>query len=456
MKPDNESITYFESNYDSLFTEFQQFLRLPSISTDSEHVEDIQKAANFLVKKLTSLGFDNVEAYQTNRHPIVFGEWLKASATAPILLIYGHYDVQPPDPLQEWQTEPFSPTSRGEHLYARGASDMKGQIMASIIAVESVLRTTNLPLNVKFLLEGEEEIGSPSLEAFMETHKSMLKANFVLNPDAGMVSPDRPTIVYGLRGMSYFELRINGPKADLHSGQFGGVVDNPAHVLSKIIAGLHDEAGKVTLPGFYHRVRPLSDTDREKISALNIPDARYLHLTGVPKLYGEAGFSALERIGARPTLDVNGIYSGFIGEGGKTIIPAYAKAKISCRLVPDQDPDEIFESFKQYAKIHVPETVTYKIIKISGAPAYLTDNAPGMDHLINAFEAIWETKVVFKREGGSIPVATSMKNVLGIDSLLTGFGLPDDQIHSPNERLHLPTWQRGIKALILFLQSFSE
>ncbi|MEL7659052.1 MAG: M20/M25/M40 family metallo-hydrolase, partial [Bacillota bacterium] len=307
----------------------------------------------------------------------------------------------------------------------------------------------------KFILEGEEEIGSPSLDAFLETHKELLKADFVLNLDAGMISPDKPTIVVGLRGLSFFELRVFGPKHDLHSGLFGGVIANPVHIISQVISDLHDENGKVTLPKFYDHVRPLTSSDRKKIAALGIPDSRYLELTGVPKLHGEKGFTPLERVGARPTLDVNGIYAGFIGEGSKTIIPAYAKAKISCRLVPDQDPEEVYESFAAFCKMNIPDTVTYEIIKMSGAPAYLVENAPGMENLVQAFETVWQTKVSYKREGGSVPVATSMKNILGIDSLLTGFGLPDDQIHSPNERLHLPTWKRGIHALIVFLLSFS-
>jgi acetylornithine deacetylase/succinyl-diaminopimelate desuccinylase-like protein len=449
------SLNYFDLSFDNFLNELKNFLQIPSVSTNPDHAEDIQTAATFLVQKLQSLGFQNVKAYQTDRHPIVYGEWLNAGHAAPTLLIYGHYDVQPPDPLDEWQSGPFDPVVKDDYLIARGASDMKGQIMAAIFSLESVLKTSELPLNIKFILEGEEEIGSPSLDAFLETHKELLKADFVLNLDAGMISPDKPTIVVGLRGLSFFELRVFGPKHDLHSGLFGGVIANPVHIISQVISDLHDENGKVTLPKFYDHVRPLTSSDRKKIAALGIPDSRYLELTGVPKLHGEKGFTPLERVGARPTLDVNGIYAGFIGEGSKTIIPAYAKAKISCRLVPDQDPEEVYESFAAFCKMNIPDTVTYEIIKMSGAPAYLVENAPGMENLVQAFETVWQTKVSYKREGGSVPVATSMKNILGIDSLLTGFGLPDDQIHSPNERLHLPTWKRGIHALIVFLLSFS-
>lgn len=452
----DESISHFKDNYDHYLSELKNFLAIPSISTEPNRASDIQKAADFLVNKLNSLGFLNAQSFQTKRHPIVYAEWPYAGKDAPTLLIYGHYDVQPPDPLDEWHSGPFEPVINDEYLIARGSSDMKGQILACIFAIESVLKTTKLPINIKFLLEGEEEIGSPSLDDFMLTHKDMLRADFVLNPDAGMIAPDKPTIVYGLRGMAYVELKIFGPKHDLHSGLFGGVVANPAIVLSEFIAKLHDDQGRVTLPGFYDNVRALNPLEKEKIASTGITDQDYLDLTGVPKLHGEVGFTPLERVGARPTLDVNGIYSGFIGEGSKTIIPAYAKAKISCRLVPDQNPDVVYKAFAQFCKEHIPETVKYEIINMHGAPAYLAENAPGTKNLVDAYTAIWGTNVAYKREGGSVPVATSMKNILGVDSLLTGFGLPDDQIHSPNERLHLPTWNRGVQALIVFLLSFSK
>lgn len=456
MELNDKSINYFDQNFEKAKNELVDFLKIPSVSTDPSHVDDINRAASYLVKKLEFLGFTYVNAYPTQRHPIVYGELMSAGEDSPTLLIYGHYDVQPPDPLNEWNSDPFNPTFTGDYLIARGSSDMKGQIMATIIALESVLNSASLNLNIKFVIEGEEEIGSPSLDDFLESHKKMLKADMVLNTDAGMISADKPTLVYGLRGLAYFELRVFGPSHDLHSGLFGGAIANPALVLSKLLTGLHNEQGRVTLPGFYDRVRQLTAADRKRISDLKIEDSHYLELTGVPKLFGESGYSVLERIGARPTLDVNGMYSGFIGDGSKTIIPAYAKAKISCRLVPEQDPEEVFESMEKYCQQYMPDTVTYELIKMSGAPAYLADNAPGMKNLVKAFEDVWQTKVAYKREGGSVPVATSMKKILGVDSLLTGFGLPDDLIHSPNERLHLPTWIKGIQSLILFLQSFNK
>ncbi|MCJ7694318.1 MAG: dipeptidase [Anaerolineaceae bacterium] len=435
---------------------FQDLLRIPTISTSPNHTEDMKIGAKFLADYLTNLGFENACIYSTPRHPIVYAEWMKAPTDAPTLLIYGHYDVQPPDPLDEWTSEPFNPTVRDDYLFARGASDMKGQVMATIFALESILKASELNINIKYILEGEEEIGSPSLDAFMEEHKDLLNANFVLNPDAGMIAPDRPTIVYGLRGLAYFELRINGPKADLHSGLFGGIIHNPAIVMSEVISRMHDQDGKVTLPGFYENVKELSQAEREKILSLDLNDTHFIDMTGVPQLYGEKGYTQLERIGARPTLDVNGLYSGFIGEGGKTIIPAFANAKISCRLVPDQDPKQVNQQMIEFLNNEIPSTVTWKLTMSSGAPAYKSENVPGLENFISALETVWDKPVAYKREGGSVPVATSMKNILGLDSILTGFGLPDDQIHSPNERLHLPTWQLGIKALILFLLSFSK
>ena len=341
-------------------------------------------------------------------------------------------------------------------MYARGASDMKGQVIACLTAMEAVLKTSKLPINVKFLIEGEEEIGSPSLDHFINTHRDLLKCDMVLNADSGMISEHSPTIVYGLRGLVYFELRIDGPKADLHSGIFGGNVANPAIVLSEIIAKLHNADGSVAIPGFYDKVLELTPEEKIKISAAQEFETDMLGVTGVPRLYGEAGFTPLERAGARPTLDVNGLYSGFIGEGAKTIIPAYAKAKISCRLVTNQEPDEIYALIQRHIASMVPNTVKATLFKHSGGPAYMADDAPGVENLTKALETTWNRPVTFKREGGSVPVATTMQRMLGVKSMLTGFGLPDDAIHSPNEKQHLPTWKLGVKALIRFLLSFGE
>ncbi len=458
-KPDqkiNEVLNYYQENNQGLLKEFLDFLRIPSISTSEAHKEDIQAAADFLVSKLKEIGFKNIVKYPTSRHPIIYGEYI-VDQQKPTVLVYGHYDVQPPDPVNEWNTPPFEPSRHDEYLYARGSSDMKGQIWAIISALQSIFAAGELNVNVKLLFEGEEEIGSPSLDSFLEDHKALLECDLVLNPDAGMIAPDKPTITYSLRGLAYFELRLYGPKADLHSGLFGGVVANPANVLSTVIAGMHNEHGKVTLPGFYDNVRELSEQEREELSKLGLNNSYYKEMSGVPELSGEEGFSPVERAGARPTLDVNGLYAGYIEEGAKTIIPAYAMAKISTRLVPDQDPEAVHESMRAYLEKNVPSSVRWELEYMSGAPAYINNaETPGLELFVNALAETWGKKPVMKREGGSIPVATSMKNILGVDSIITGFGLPDDQIHSPNERVHLPTHRKGVEALIRFFMSFSK
>ena len=451
-----QAIHYFHKNQEKLTESYFHLVRIPSISTDPDHGDDMKKAAEFLSNYLKELDFERVEIFPTKMHPILFAEKKSAKPDAKTLLIYGHYDVQPVDPLDEWKSDPFQPEIHDEYVFARGASDMKGQVMASIIALESILKTGELPINIKYLLEGEEEIGSPSLEGFIQTHADLLSCDMILNPDAGMVGKNKPTLVYGLRGMTYFEVRVDGPKADLHSGLWGGNVANPANVLSQIIAKLHKPDGSVAIPGFYDRIPAPSQEDQLHISNNKLSEESIMEMTGAPAVYGEAGYSPLERQGSRPTLDVNGLYSGFIGEGAKTIIPAYAKAKISCRLVPNQDPVEIFNLAKDYILSIAPDTVRIKVFLHSAGPAYLANDAPGAENLVKSMSAVWQAPVTYKREGGSIPVATVMQRELGVKSLLTGFGLPDDAIHSPNERLHMPTWLKGIETLIRFYLSFGE
>ncbi len=456
MDKDPIAINYFIEHQTELMSKYFDILRIPSVSTEAAHKPDMVRTAEFLADYFKKLGMDRVEIFPTNVHPILFAEKRSALPNAKTLLVYGHYDVQPPDPLHEWRTAPFEPTQVEDYVYARGASDMKGQVMASIFALESVLKTSELPLNIKFIIEGEEEIGSPSLEEFLANNTELLACDMILNPDAGMISANQPTIVYGLRGMVYFELRIDGPRMDLHSGLFGGNIANPANVLADIISKLHNPDGTVAIPGFYDKVRKLSQEEREMIASAGVPEETYIQLTGVPRLYGEEGFTMLERQGSRPTLDVNGLYSGYIEEGAKTIIPAYAKAKISCRLVPDQEPEEIYKLIQSYIASLVPNTVKAQIFKHSLGPAYLSDDAPGSKNLADALTQTWGKPVSLKREGGSIPVATNMQQILGVKSILTGFGLPDDAIHSPNERQHIPTWTKGVQALIRFFLSFAE
>lgn len=456
MNPVEQSLQYFEKNKDSMTNVYIDLLKIPSVSTNPEHAQDMRKAAEFLANYLRKIGMEHVEIFPTPLHPILYAEKISSKQDAKTLLIYGHYDVQPEDPIDEWQSAPFEPTFRDDYLYARGASDMKGQVMASIFALESALASCDLPINIKFILEGEEEIGSPSLEPFIKEHKELLACDMILNPDAGMVAKDKPTIVYGLRGMAYFEVRVDGPRADLHSGLWGGNIANPANVLAQIIAKLHNEDGSVAIPGFYDNVQILSPEERKRIASNSTNEAEMLEITGVPQLFGEAGYTILERQGARPTLDVNGFYSGFIGDGAKTIIPAYAKAKISCRLVPNMDPMETYELAKNYILSIAPPTVRTKVFLHSAGPAYLAENAPGADNFANALMAIWNKPITYKREGGSVPVATVMQQELGVKSILTGFGLPDDAIHSPNERMYHPNWLKGIQALIHFYLSFGD
>ncbi|MFN3929953.1 MAG: M20/M25/M40 family metallo-hydrolase, partial [Thermoflexus sp.] len=335
--PRLQALEYVRRNRDRFLEELKDFLRIPSVSTDPAHQRDVQRAAEWVADRLRRAGAGRVEIFPTGGHPVVYAEAPANRPEAPVVLVYGHYDVQPPDPLDQWESGPFDPTVRGDNLYARGASDMKGQVLASIAAFEAVARSGPPPVHVKFLIEGEEEVGSPHLPDFIERNRELLQCSVSLNPDAGMIAPDRPTITYGLRGLAYFELRVYGPAHDLHSGLYGGVVHNPAQALCELIAGMHDAEGRVTLPGFYDRVRPLTEEERAELARLPMDERFYLELTGAPALWGEAGYTPIERIGARPTLEVNGLLAGFTGPGAKTVLPAYAMAKISMRLVPDQD-----------------------------------------------------------------------------------------------------------------------
>jgi acetylornithine deacetylase/succinyl-diaminopimelate desuccinylase-like protein len=452
-----EAVAFAREHMDDFLASLKEFLKIPSVSTDPDFVPDMLNAANWMADRLKMLGMDNVQIFPTDKHPFVYGDSLHKPG-APTVLIYGHYDVQPPDPMELWETSPFDPTIRDDNLYARGASDMKGQIIASVVALESILSQGELPVNIKFFLEGEEESGSPSMDKFLRENKELLAADFALNPDTGMMGADIPTITYGLRGMAYFEIHVQGPDHDLHSGMFGGIVHNPAIVLCELIAGMHDENGTITLPGFYDRVPEMTEKEHMEMSRLPVSDETYLSQTGVPALWGEKEFTPVERTGARPTLDVNGFLSGYTGEGSKTIIPSKAMAKVSMRLVPFQDPDEVEQQLKQYLEENVPDDVTWKLKFIEpGAPASITNiELPATQALYKALNDVWQITPVYKREGGSVPVVGAMQEHLGIESVLTGFGLPDDKIHSPNEKLHIPTWKKGIEALIHFFYNLAE
>ena len=445
------ALKYARENKESFLKAYQEILAIPSISTEQAQNADIHCAAEWMATQLRSLGMQKVQLFPTpTNHPVVYGEWLGAPG-APTVLIYGHYDVQPVDPLDLWKTDPFTPTVIGENIFARGASDMKGQALITLKAAEALVKTGGLPVNVKWLFEGEEEIGSPSLEVFIAGHKELLACDFAVNPDSGMMGMDYPTITYALRGLAYFELRVFGPAHDLHSGMYGGVVHNPANALAELIAGMHDENGRVTLPGFYDKVRPLSKEERQELARLPIDEKHFLEQTGVPALYGEPGFTANERTGARPTLDVNGLLSGFTGEGSKTVIPAWAMAKISTRLVPDQDPEEVHQQLLCYLEENAPADIRWEVKVMAGSLASISDrDNVGVRAMAKALETVWGKKPYFTREGGSIPVVGDMQRLLGVESVVCGFSLPDDNIHAPNEKQHLPTWQRGIDAYIHF------
>jgi acetylornithine deacetylase/succinyl-diaminopimelate desuccinylase-like protein len=444
------AIQYAHNHQDEFLATLKDFVSIPSISTDPEHAGDMAAAANWAAGQLRDLGMQNIQIFPTALHPVVYGEWLGAPGR-PTVLIYGHYDVQPVDPLELWKTPPFEPAVVGENLYGRGASDMKGQDVAVFKALESIVRTGSLPVNIKWLLEGEEEIGSPSLPAFITANKDLLQCDFTLNADSGIAAKDTPSITYGLRGLAYFELRVYGPAGDLHSGMYGGAVHNPAIVLAELVAGMHDGDGHITLPGFYESVRPLSAQERAELARLPMSDEMVREITGVPVTYGEAGYTSAERIGGRPTLDVNGMLSGFTGVGSKTVLPAMAMAKISMRLVPDQGPEAVYQQLHQYVEQHAPATVRWELDQLAGGAPSISDlNNPGVVAFSKALEAVWGKKPLFKREGGSVPVVGQMQRLLGVESVLAGFGLPDDNLHAPNEKQHLPTWYRGIEAFVHF------
>jgi len=446
-----ESLEFASQNNERFLAELKEVLTIPSISTDPEHKADMQKAAEWMAAQLRTIGMNHVQIMPTGGHPVVYGDWNGAGSSAPTVMIYGHYDVQPADPLELWQTPPFEATVRGENLYARGSADMKGQVVASLKAVEAVMNSGDMPVNLKWLIEGEEEIGSEHLDDFIKNHKELLKADFCLNADAGILASDEPSITTGLRGLAYFELRVFGPKKDLHSGLYGGIVHNPAQALAELIAGMHEKNGKVTLPGFYDKVRKLSGREHKDFARLPLKDKLFIEQTGVPKLWGEPNFSAPERLGARPTLEVNGLLSGFTGPGSKTVLPAWAMAKISCRLVPDQTPEKTIKQMKKYLKENAPKDITWELTYLHGAGAALVSaDSMGVKAMSRAMQSVWGKKPYFLREGGSIGVVVQLQKHLGVDSVLSGFALPDCDAHSPNEKLHLPTWTKGIDAFIHF------
>jgi len=451
-----QALNYAREHHPDYLAELKEFLAIPSVSTLSEYIPDMRRAAEWVCGQMQRIGLQNVEVMPTARHPVAYGEWLNAPGK-PTVLVYGHYDVQPPDPLSEWISPPFQATVRGDDLYARGASDMKGEVHACLKALEALLQSGPLPVNIKVMIEGEEEIGSPSLGPFMQAHKDKLQCDVCLNPDVSILRPDLPSLVYGLRGLAYFEVWVYGPSHDLHSGVFGGSVHNPAVVLAELIAGMHDKQGRITLPGFYDKVREPSPQELAELIHEGGSDEAWMQLAGVPALYGEAGYSTAARLGVRPTLDVCGLLSGWIGEGAKTVLPARAMAKISMRLVPYQDADAVEEQLKEYLRRNAPPTVRWEVKSISAGPAVLVKRGtPSVQAAVAALEATFGVKPVFKLEGGSVPVAGLVQDLLGAESILMGFGLPDDNLHSPNEKFHLPNYYRGIETFIRFFDRMAQ
>lgn len=450
MSDAQKAVEYAHQNRERFTRELTEFIKIESISTDDEYKPQVLKAAEWAADHLRKIGIENVALMPTGGHPVVYGDYLKKPG-APTVLIYGHYDVQPVDPIELWETAPFDATIKGDYLFGRGTSDMKGQVMATLNAVESVMKTGDFPVNLKFMLEGEEEIGSMNMGNFLPQHKDLFKADFCLNPDAGAISADDPTITFGLRGLAYFEVHVYGPTRDLHSGLFGGTVHNPAQALAELVAGMHDSNGTVTLPGFYDSVRPVTDQEREATAKLPTTPESYLKQTEVPALWGEKEYTPALRTGARPTLEVNGLLSGWTGPGSKTVLPAKAMAKISCRLVPDQDPIEVHKQLVQYMQEHAPKTVTWEVRNLHDSPWAITDvNTNGVRAMAAAMETIWGKPPLYRREGGSIGVVAMLQNICGVESGLVGGGLPDDNVHSPNERMHLPTWHKNMDAFIHF------
>lgn len=450
-------ISYINSNKEKYVEELKDFLRIPSISTSAENKSDMITAANFVVKKLTEAGMENAKIIETKGHPLVYADWLHAPGK-PTVLVYGHYDVQPVDPIDLWDSPPFEPTIRGENIYARGATDDKGQMYMHVKSVEAYFKTVGkLPLNVKFIIEGEEEIGSGNLEEFVGKNQDLLRCDAVMISDTSLYEPGIPTLTYGLRGLCYMEVTVTGPNRDLHSGTFGGGVDNPINVLAELISKLKDNNGKIKIPGFYKDVINLTKKERENFKRLPFSEKQYAKTLGVKELKGEKGFTTLERVWARPTLDCNGIFGGFTGQGAKTVLPSKATAKISMRLVPNQDPKKIAKLFTNYIKKIAPKSVKLDIKDLHGAyPIATSLDDKATQAAADAIAKVFGKKTVFMREGGSIPIVVTFAKKLKAAPVLMGLGLNTENLHSPNEHFNLNHFHLGILSSAYFFDEFSK
>lgn len=450
-------INYLKSNFSNYIEELKEYLRIQSISTLDNHKNEMLQCANFVVEKFKEAGLENIKIFETEGHPLVYADWLHKPGK-PTVLIYGHYDVQPVDPIELWNTEPFEPTIINQKIYARGANDNKGQNFVHIKSVEAFMKSTgSLPVNVKFIFEGEEEIGSASLANFLKENKELLKCDALLVSDTSMYAPNVPTITYGLRGLLYMEVEVTAANRDLHSGSFGGAVANPINELAKIISKLHDKKGKVTIPNFYKDVLPISKEEKENFKKLKFSDKAFAKELKVKELFGENGYSTLERLWVRPTLDCNGIIGGFTEKGAKTVLPSKALAKISMRLVPNQDPKKLAKEFTNYIKSITPKTVKVDVRTLHyGYPAMTSLNNSVIRSAATALEKAFNKKTVFTREGGSIPIIVDFIKHLNVPAVLMGLGLDSDDIHSPNEHFRIENFEKGLYSSAYFLNEMAK
>ncbi|WP_419802745.1 dipeptidase [Mucilaginibacter sp.] len=447
---------YIAANKDRFLTELFELLRFPSVSADPKYKPDVLHAAAYVAQKLREAGAEQVEVCQTAGYPVVYGEKI-TDPKKPTVLMYGHYDVQPPDPLELWKTPPFEPTIRDGKIYARGACDDKGQFYMHIKAFELMVQTQTLPCNIKFMIEGEEEVGSDNLGIFVQQNKEKLKADVVLISDTSMISMENPSLETGLRGLSYLEVEVTGPNRDLHSGVYGGAVANPITILAKMIASLHDENNHITIPGFYDEVTELSANEKHALNEAPFDPQEYKKDLDVQELWGETGYSTLERTGTRPTLELNGIWGGYIGEGAKTVLPSKASAKISMRLVPNQTSAHITELFTRHFKSIAPKSVKVKVTPHHGGePVVTPTSSVAFRAAEKAIEASFGKKPIPTRGGGSIPIVALFEQELGIKTVLMGFGLDSDALHSPNEKYDIYNYYKGIETIPLFYKYFAE
>jgi acetylornithine deacetylase/succinyl-diaminopimelate desuccinylase-like protein len=450
-------IEYIESKQNEHLEELKEFLRIPSVSTKSEHKPDIEKAAQWVANKLRAAGMESVEIVPTGGHPMVFGEWMKAPGK-PTILLYGHYDVQPAEPLDLWTSPAFEPTVRDNKLFGRGTADDKGQVHIHVAALAALMKTEGkLPVNIKVMIEGEEETGSTNLWNFVEKFRDRLKADALVVSDTSMLAPGVPSITYALRGLNYYQIEITGGAQDMHSGVFGGAVPNPLTILCELFAKLHDKKNAVAIPGFYDKVAKLSKAERKAINSLPWKLSEFKKTVGAPGLQGEMGYSVPEQLWCRPTIELNGIWGGYIGEGAKTVIPAKAWAKFSTRLVPNQDPKTIAKLVEKQIRKLLPKTVTCKFEVLSmGKPWAAPYTHPFFEAAHTALEKGFGKRAVFIREGGSIPFVTQMYDTFKVPCILLGFGLPDENAHAPNEHIALDNYFGGIKAVAHFYQELAK